>query len=450
MHMGQNLVRGVMLLLICGSLLAGSGAVQATSSDFHLVGLAQHQQTGRNIYLGAIYFDQHGPKPADMVAASGPKLMEYRVIARRTSIRSLLGGMLLQSEVATGAAPDAATTEFANAILSTVKGSLYAGDSFEILLSEDDETFAYLNGHELARVDEGNVSDYLLMGWVGERGPSTVFRESMLGDEIDASLLSDLETVSFSTQRAAEIAGWIDAPQPGEQADTVAATTTSAEPVGSLLPGPEPEPEQEPEPEPEPEPEQLAEIAVLSQRVTGKAVYATPQMESTATLEPALELPATSQPPIDQLQDPALPGQDQENIQVAALTPTADLLQSTGENSIQALDITEYSERLTEFHGQLVAMVYRKIRYPKRAVRRGLEGRLELDVTLLEDGKLVAINVVQPSGHSILDNAAIKAAEKALAAGQLQDIDPVAVAEFSSGQGGNIVVPVPVNFMLQD
>ena len=242
MHMGQNLVRGVMLLFICGSLLAGSGAAKAASSDFHLVGLAQHQQTGRNIYLGAIYFDQHVPKPADMVAASGPKLMEYRVIARRTSIRSLLGGMLLQSEVATGAAPDAATTEFANAILSTVKSSLYAGDSFEILLSEEDETLAYLNGHEIARADEGSVSDYLLMGWVGERGPSTVFRASMLADEIDPSLLSDLETGSFSIQRAAEIAGWIGTPQPGEQPDTVAATTTSAEPAGSSLPGPEPEP----------------------------------------------------------------------------------------------------------------------------------------------------------------------------------------------------------------
>ena len=438
MHMGQNLVRGVMLLFICGSLLAGSGAAKAASSDFHLVGLAQHQQTGRNIYLGAIYFDQHVPKPADMVAASGPKLMEYRVIARRTSIRSLLGGMLLQSEVATGAAPDAATTEFANAILSTVKGSLYAGDSFEILLSEEDETLAYLNGHEIARADEGSVSDYLLMGWVGERGPSTVFRASMLADEIDPSLLSDLETGSFSIQRAAEIAGWIGTPQPGEQPDTVAATTTSAEPAGSSLPGPEPEPEQ------------LAEIAVLSQRVSGEAVYAAAQMENTATPEPALQLPVASQPPIDQLPDPMLTGQDQESIQVAALAPTADLLQPADDNSIQALGITEYSERLTEFHGQLVAMVYREIRYPKRAVRRGLQGRLELDVTLLEDGKLVAINVAQPSGHSILDNAAIKAANNALAAGQLQDIDPVAVAEFSSGQGGNIVVPVPVNFMLQD
>ena len=227
--MGQNLVRGIMLLLICGSLLAGSGAVKAASSDFHLVGLAQHQQTGRNIYLGAIYFNQHVPKPADMVGASGPRLMEYRVIARRTSIRSLLGSMILQSEVATGTAPDAATTEFANAILSTVKGSLYAGDSFEVVLSEEDETLAHLNGHEIARADEGSVSDYLLMGWVGERGPSTLFRESMLAQAIDASLLAELEASSFSTQRAAEIAGWISAPQPGEQADTVAATTTGVE-----------------------------------------------------------------------------------------------------------------------------------------------------------------------------------------------------------------------------
>jgi len=426
-----------MLLLTSGLLLAGSGAVKAASSDFHLVGLAQHQQTGRNIYLGAIYFDQSVPKPEDLVGASGPKLMEYRVVARRTSIRSLLGGMLLQSEVATGVAPDAATTEFANAILSTVKSSLYAGDSFEILLSENDETLAYLNGHELARADEGGVSDYLLMGWVGEPGPSSVFRQSILADEINASLLSELKAGSYSTQRAAEIAGWLDGQQAGGQADALA-DNSSVEPATSSLP------------EPEPEPEQLAEIAVLSQRLTSKAPAAALQSGNTDTPEPALQLPVASGAPTDQIPDPARPGAEQENIQVAALTPTADLLQSASENSIHSLDVKEYSERLSEFHSQLVAMVYREIRYPKRAVRRGLQGRLELDVTLLEDGKLVAINVAQPSGHKLLDNAAVKAAQSALSAGQLQGIDPVAVAEFSSGQGSNIVVPVPVNFMLQD
>ena len=67
---------------------------------------------------------------------------------------------------------------------------------------------------------------------------------------------------------------------------------------------------------------------------------------------------------------------------------------------------------------------------------------------LREDGSLLEVSVVQSSGHNILDEAAVKAAEQAFGTDALGSIDPVAVAEFSTTDSGNLVIPVPVTFML--
>ena len=82
------------------------------------------------------------------------------------------------------------------------------------------------------------------------------------------------------------------------------------------------------------------------------------------------------------------------------------------------------------------------------AVRRGLEGRLELDVTLTTDGRLADIAVARSSGHQMLDEAAIEAAKAALGSGLNAKIDPVAIAEFGDFDSDRLTVPVPISFIL--
>jgi TonB family protein len=440
--MRQHYSRGIMTLLIAGALLTGSITAMAASSQFKMAGLAQHQETGREIYIGGLYFDQHVPIPDDLVGASGPKLMEYRVVARRTSMRSLLGGMLLQSEVATGQAPDNATTDFAQHILSTVKSSLYAGDSFEILLSEDDETIAYLNGHKLAQADDGTIADYLLMGWVGERGPSTVFRKSILSNDVDTALFAAFQANIYTSERELKVVSWISEQKPTAPDTMTEPTIGSATIVATLAP------ETPKTPDTMQDNTTAGSDTEPPSRVT--------QNDATAAATAAtLRLPELKPEEPEPIPDPAGTAPTQEPIQVASLTPSTGLLNTATaaddvRENIHALGVQEYSQRLSDFHAQLIAKVYGKIRYPKRAVRRGLQGRLELDVTLSKEGKLLDINVAQPSGHAILDNAAIKAAENALTSGGLESIDPVAIAEFSNGQDNALVIPVPVQFMLTE
>jgi periplasmic protein TonB len=48
--------------------------------------------------------------------------------------------------------------------------------------------------------------------------------------------------------------------------------------------------------------------------------------------------------------------------------------------------------------------------YPPEAIRRGIEGEVRLLITLTNDGRIADVNLAASSGHSSLDNAAIKAA----------------------------------------
>ena len=441
--MGQIFVHGLMILLLWGALPGGVNTATAAGSDFYLAGLALHQETGRDIYMAGVYFDRQAPRPAAFTEESGPRVMEYRVVARRTSIRSLLGGILLQSEVATGQPPNQVTTDFANNILSIVNSSLYAGDSLEILLNKHDETIALLNGQELARTGGRAVADYLLMGWIGERGPATRFRQDIMSEDINSSLLSGFNANTYSTEREAEIVGWVSVPQ--NNADSAPDSTGSELAVVA---------ESMPEPEMLPVPDTADTAAVQDPENILAATDASRPEAVSPDPQPnlaAAELEAPEPDHFNPASDPSRLAQEQEAIQVASLIPTADMLQpSAVDSDILALDVQEYSQRLSAFHSALIARIYGQIQYPARAVRRGMEGRLELDVTLRENGELVAINIVQPSGYALLDSAAVRAAKSALSSGALAAIDPVAISEFSSGESDNLIIPIPVSFTLTE
>jgi TonB family protein len=403
--------------LLLGFLYALSGAAQGSSVGFQLAGLALHQETGRNIYLGGLYVDEGLSRPYDYTSDNDPRIMEYRVVARRTSIRSMLGGMLLQSEVATGQAPGPATAALANEIISAVDGSLYTGDTLQIVLNAEGGTAAYLNGHEMARGDDPAVARYLMMGWVGERGPTTAFRASILADDIDPSLLSTLQATTYSAQRDAQVAAWAT-PIVQKQIPETKATDEPTAQEQAVAPA-------------------MAEVALATPPTLEK-------IETRAEAVLQLPVPAEPQPPVA---DPGLSADQVSGIQVASLLPTSSVITDTSDD-VDSMDIKLYSQRLSVFHNQLVSKVYRQIRYPRRAVRRELQGRLELDLTLRENGELLQVAVVQSSGHGILDDAAVAAAEKAFKDGAMDYVDPVAIAEFTNMDSGNLVIPVPVAFML--
>ncbi|MCB1675686.1 MAG: TonB family protein [Halioglobus sp.] len=430
-------------------LLGGSAALASTAPDLHLRGLALHRETGRDIYLGALYVDTGVRAPAALVEAGGPRVMEYRVVARRTSIRSLLGGMLLQSEVASARPPDDTMRAFAAAVLAAVRGSLYTGDVLAIALSDDNSTTAYLNDREITRTGERSVADYLLLGWIGERSPATAFRAAILAPDPDPQLRAELRASGWSAQRGAQVAAWFEsaaAPVAESSADTggtraqVAATGTQAAPAAATV---------TPDTVTFDTTDATASAAAAPDfklvEVSAVRIQPLPRAASEPLLKPpqpsaATPLPAHNPPPATG------PG---TGLQVAALMPTLSPPAPTVPEGVAALDVKEYSRRLAEFNARLIKAVYSQVHYPGRAVRRGLQGRVELDVVLDGTGTLLDVIVARSSGYSTLDKAGVRAARKAVPGAGLDAADPVASAEYGDGDN-RLVIPVPISFILTE
>jgi TonB family protein len=388
------------------SCLLATSSVLSAITETRLVALAMHKETGRNIYIGAIHYDKRVPRPDDLLSAAGPKVMEYRVVARRTSIRSIMGSILLQGELATGTSPSDNTSNFAGDIMAAVKGSLYAGDSLAIVLRKNGNISATLDGVELARTDDREVADYLLMGWIGERGPSTAFRSSILSPELDSTMMSIYTAHPAPKKRLAVVSSW------------------TAPPRKQLKPAPT----------------ATAAIATVSMDATLVAT-------NTPTATPTQTEGAQGAPELD----PALGGQFTGAVLVASLSPTLEMMQSSPVDNKTAdmVDAIEYSLRLATFNTLVIRSVYAQIRYPRAAVRRNLQGTLELDLTLNNDGSLQGIAVARSSGHNMLDKSAINAAEKAFSKTPLEDIDQVAFAEYSEN-GSELIIPIPISFILTE
>ncbi|MDZ7784135.1 MAG: TonB family protein [Halioglobus sp.] len=499
--MGKIMKNTIRMLCLCSAVIAAlSTAVltpaRAVESGFRLTGLGLHQDTGRDIYLGGIYLRNEVAQPENFTESPGPRIMEYRIIARRTSMRSLLGGMLLQSQIATDKAPDNVTADFIDTILSAVNQSLYAGDSLEIELTQTDATVARLNDLELARVDNATVANYLLMGWVGETGPSTLFRDTITSGEVDPSLLAKLEANTYTAQRQSQIGEGLQHnsdisahdPGTGQPATPNAAGGMSAQPAKPNVE----EVQTAQTVEHDSQQTQPAAASVQGAQTTAVPSAQVSRQPRTAQLEPidepaaqivrntASEVGVTgtavaTTAPIARLRPVTVDAQYRKMPQ-AAITDTGETVVATVESTennggamqlaslepagtmpsgnplereIRSLGLQEYFQRLATFHGDMVRRVYGEISYPRRAVRRSLEGRLELDVTLTATGELLAIQIVHSSGHRILDDAAVSAARAAFAEASLEDVDPVAIAEFGDFDRGELTVPVPVNFRLE-
>ncbi|TXS93714.1 energy transducer TonB [Parahaliea maris] len=431
--MKQQITRWFLALALFSTLSASVTAVQA-AGETDLVGLAMHRETGREIYLGALRAEHALVNVADIATANGAREMEFRIVARRTSIRSLLGGILLQAEVATGTAPVPATVDFANDVMNSVQGSLYTNDSFILRSTDGGTVVALINGQEMARSSASEVFPYFLAGWIEDRGASTAFRSTMLAPDIDIDLRATYGSLKPAPDRVASVSAW-------------SATTIPVEVVA---------------PEPEPTSEAVQQVAAI-------AVVNEPAEDTNTQPEapPATALPEEVTPvPADvvaatEAAAAAIPASPASTPSIAMarpkpvlteVTPTAKLRKETAAadpNDITRMSVIEYSQRLAAFNTQVFRMVNMEIRYPRAAIRRNIQGSLELDITLSSKGELLDIAVGRSSGHSMLDKSALKAANDAFETPLGEAVDEVAVAEYS-GDGERLVIPVPVNFVLTE
>ncbi len=174
--------------------------------------------------------------------------------------------------------------------------------------------------------------------------------------------------------------------------DFVDTTDTPREPIEAPATRPLDEPEPEPEPEPDSEP-----------------------------------LPEPQPPPQPKLPQPEPP----PVIHSAHTLPAVPKLRQTGR--VPGVSSAEMAAHAADYSDKLLSRIERNKRYPRRALLRRKQGKVKLFLTIAADGGLLSARVVSTSGHSVLDQAALRLAH---------DSSPFPSPPYGAQTPLEVIVPV--------
>lgn len=120
-----------------------------------------------------------------------------------------------------------------------------------------------------------------------------------------------------------------------------------------------------------------------------------------------------------------------EAVQLAPVLTTEPNLLDTPEHAVAPAPSLRSVDTPRELKGRALESAMAALAseefYPREAIERGWEGRVVLLLTLDPNGRVTGIEVASPSGHALLDQAAVTAAARisALPAGRRQALLPV-------------------------
>ncbi|RMA79953.1 TonB family protein [Umboniibacter marinipuniceus] len=188
----------------------------------------------------------------------------------------------------------------------------------------------------------------LVSNWVGPRVDQD-YRQDILSLPANTSELLALASTEPSDERIAAIAGWLVVAEAVEVAvEPEPVVEAEPEPVVEVVAAPVRQPEPEPELEPEPT------VAALS-------------------FDDEFE--------------------EDESAEEAALEAQKAFMGAV-------------------YSSQMLQWTNRNVRYPSRALDRGREGRVTLNVTVDQAGNVVSAEITESSGHGILDREALRAVDR--------------------------------------
>lgn len=183
----------------------------------------------------------------------------------------------------------------------------------------------------------------------------------------------------------------------GESQPAQAPERPGAVPEPESEPEPEPERKPKPEPEPEPEPEPQPKADARPERPAPPQPSAI-QRPDTAVAAPTAVVDASRRPVNTVTAEP--------DAHLAARPP------STAVPDSAQTDAAALGER-QRYLAHVVASIRRKQHYPRRSRRRGEEGTVTVRFVIEHDGRITGVSIIDSSGHSRLDQAAIETLRRA-------------------------------------
>lgn len=389
--------------------IAISPVALAQSEDFEelpLNGLAAYVKLRDEYYIGALYLESLSEENATF-NFSGKKRMEILVTIDKWSQRRFANdwsqALLINND------PDL-LNQFSEQILDFTdlpKDDLIAGDLITIDRDSKEGTIIYINGNDALTIADPQFFDLLLNVWIGQRPPSSDFKDAILTlptDQAATSLLVRFESTKATDARTQQVAAWY------EKAAAVAAapapTAADIEEDSRSLPPPEFD---------------TAVTAKRIQEVETAAVAAVVEKVVTAP-EPAPAPKPAPEPkaaPATLASEPVTEVPEIEAPQVAKVLPDQDLL-------------------LRRYRSNAIKLTYLNTSYPERAISSNYQGTIILRLKLNRSGEVVEIIEEETSNYRLLNNAALSAIKKTAPFPEVpEDL-----------QGDEIEFTLPFNFKL--
>ncbi|ROS04795.1 TonB family protein [Sinobacterium caligoides] len=393
----------IITIVFFSQLMSFMAVAETLPEGMVLNGVAEFKELNRSYFVGALYLEEPAnTAEAVQALASTRRMMEIRVTAKRWSPRRF-SSQWTQLIVANN--EEAMLNRYSDEFIAfnnMARFSLKRGDTLLFDQSPDGKIVIHVNGVKTASYDRIGSFDMLLNTWIGKRPPSTEFKQSILGAVDNAGALSLYEATTVQPERRDIVVQWMGAMQqlamaagsgevPAASLGGLANATTEAVDAASTL---------------EIVPDKIESTKPASQSIVveEKEVVAELVEESVAVEE--------------ELVDDLELGDDFD------IDP--EIIQQ------------QHDMMLKLYRSSIVKQTLRKVQYPSRAIKRGLEGLVVVEVRLDRFGKRLSAERVQSAKYSLLNKAAMAAVSSV----ESYPAAPIAL------KGDVISVKVPIRFAL--
>ncbi|MGQ9425459.1 TonB family protein [Gilvimarinus sp. F26214L] len=358
-----------------------------------LNGLAVNTEFGKERFIAALYADDLTTNAQTMLDSTRYRRMELKVTAPSLSARSVnsmwVEGMAINNP---GSALEAEADNLAK-LNNMIRRRLREGDVLTFDAPPGEGMAVSLNGVRLGTINSPNFFTMVLRTWIGSIPLSSDFKDNLLAaGDVDRGLAGRYATIEPDDARVQAVAGWTTPAVPPVTADT---GLTPPKPDVSI-----PAPAQEKKPEP-------------------KVAAAPPKPEPKPEPKPQPK-PAKPEPKPEQVARATPPEPEDDEVEEVMVTAQSLLLRQ-------------------RYISDVMRATLQSMRYPRRALERAQEGSIRLAVTVSRDGKVLNVQIVDESRHSLLNKEAVASVERAAPFSALPD----GIA------GDTLAFGIPVTFRLQ-
>lgn len=351
-------------------------------------GIASHSEFNKERFIAALYSETLSSDANTIIQANEDKRLELRITARRLSARRLnnmwIEGMAINNSGST------LSEQAQNMVAFTgmITHKLVAGDHIVIDSKPGFGTTVSVNGTELGNIASDDFFNLLLRTWIGNVPLSSDFRDALLKEgDVAAELLSRFESTQPSAARRDAVAAWTLPAQPAPETKPAPAAIAAA-------------------------PQEVAKPAISAPSIAQAPTLAKPELAAPVVAEPEVSpevAPVTEE--IAATEETIM--SEDEVFGDAPLTDEEALLDEEEDDAEAPLLTAESLLSRQLYHSKLLKWTYKYIRYPKRAVSRGHEGSVRLNVTIDREGNVQTVAEMENSRHSTLNKEALKAVQRA-------------------------------------